>query len=435
MKRAKRALALLSAGAMAVSLLAGCGGGGASSAATDSGTTTTAETSGSSEGGEIRVVTFFAGSDQWAPVWKEVVADYMAENPGVTIVDESQPTAGANDLFRTKVQADVAAGTPADLVLFYNGADMTTLADSGLFVDLNTYLEADPEWASHIKADALAAGQQDGVQYCIPYIGFYEGLFYNKGLFDKYGLPEPTTWENIINSVETFKENGIAAFAAPLPKASYITEAFILAQVGAEGQQNYFDESWAPALYRIKDLYDAGAFPADAMTMSEDDVRVLFQDEKAAMMINGSWCVSALKDNENMRIISMPTLPDGVGGSNVALSGYGSGWYMSKAAAERDDLTLNFLKYLTSPEVMTRFIAMGGSPAIDCETPEGVTPLEKSALEMLETAESYRPAIDSQVTREAWAVLTEPGIQYIVEGQRTPEELLAEAKSINDSVV
>ena len=70
-----------------------------------------------------------------------------------------------------------AAGTPADLILFYNGADMTTLADSGLFVDLNTYLEADSEWASHIKADALAAGQQDGVQYCIPYIGFYEGRY------------------------------------------------------------------------------------------------------------------------------------------------------------------------------------------------------------------------------------------------------------------
>ena len=159
MKNAKRALALLSAGALAVGMLAGCGGGTSSSAAAG-GDSATGESSaaGSSEGGEIRVVTFFAGSDQWAPVWKEVVADYMAANPGVTIIDESQPTAGANDLFRTKVQADVAAGTPADLVLFYNGADMTTLSDSGLFVDLNTYLEADPEWASHIKPDALAAG-------------------------------------------------------------------------------------------------------------------------------------------------------------------------------------------------------------------------------------------------------------------------------------
>lgn len=433
MKNVKRTLALFTACALSASLMAGCGGAAGSTG--QSSAEASAETAGNATNSEIRVVTFFAGSDQWAPVWKEVIADYMEQNPGVTIIDESQPTAGANDLFRTKVQADVAAGTPADLVLFYNGADMQTLADSGLFVDLNTYLAEDPEWAGNIKDDALAAGQLDGAQYCIPYIGFYEGLFYNKGLFDQYGLEEPTTWENILACIDTFKENGIAAFAAPLPKASYITEAFILAQVGAEGQQNYFDSSWAPALYCIKELYDKGAFPADAMTMSEDDVRVLFQDEKAAMMINGSWCVSALKDNENMRIISMPTLPDGVGGSNVALSGYGSGWYMSKEAAERDNTTLDFLKYLTSPEVMTRFIAMGGSPAIDCEVPESATPLEISALDMLNTATEYRPAIDSQVTREAWATLTEPGIQYIVEGQRTPEELLAEAKAINDSAL
>ena len=53
---------------------------------------------------EIRVVTYFAGSDQWAPVWKEVIADYQAAHPEVRILDESQPTAGANDLFRTKIR-------------------------------------------------------------------------------------------------------------------------------------------------------------------------------------------------------------------------------------------------------------------------------------------------------------------------------------------
>ncbi len=379
---------------------------------------------------EIRVITFFAGSDQWAPVWKEVIADYQKAHPDVTIVDESQPTAGANDLFRTKVQSDIAARTPADLMLFYNGSDAKMVADSGLYVDIGPYLASDSEWSSNFMQSALDACKVDGVQLCLPYIGFYEGLFYNKALFDKYGLAEPTTWENFVNGCKVLRANGVTPIATPLAKPSYMAELMILSQVGAEGQKDYYSDSWIPALERIKDLYQMGAFPEDAMTLSEDDCRVLVQDGKAAMIFNGSWCTNAFKSNPDMRIISMPTLPGGVGGSNVALAGYGSGWYISKKAVN-DGITLDFLKYITSPEIMARFIAAGGSPAIYCESPEGATNLEKSALEMIANAKATRTAIDSQVTRESWLTLVEPGISYICTGARSASEVLAEAKSYN----
>lgn len=438
MKKTRKVLAVTTACALTATLLAGCGGGAASSAASstaDAASSTAGEAApAGGDQGEIRVVTFFAGSDQWAPVWKEVIQDYMDANPGVTIVDESQPTSGTQDLFRTKVQSDVAAQTPPDLMLYYNGADAAVALDSELFVDLNSYMEADPEWSANLKPGAMEAGQlEDGTQYCIPYIGYYEGLLYNKNLFDQYGLEEPTTWENIEACIDVFNENGIVPFATSLMKPSYMMELLLLGQVGAEGQKDYFSESWAPAVAMFKELYDKGAFPADCMTMTEDDIRVLFADEKAAMMVNGSWTVSGLKDNDGMRMISMPTLPGGVGGSDVALSGFGSGWYMSKEAAERDDVTLNFLKYLTSPETMTRFIAVGGSPAITCEAPEGATPLEVSCMDMLNTATKFVTACDSQVTRESWLNLTEPGLQYIAIGQTTAEALLKESKALNDA--
>lgn len=386
------------------------------------------------DGGNVRVVTFFAGSDQWAPVWKEVIADYEAANPGITIVDESQPTSGANDLFRTKVQSDMAAKTPADLILFFNGADADMIIDSELYVDWKPFLDADPEWVSHLKESPMKAGYKDGMQYCLPYIGYFEGLIYNKALFDQYGLAEPTSWDNILACLDVFNENGIVPFATSMAKPSYLVELFLLSQVGAEGQKNYFDPSWAPALNAVKELYEKKAFPPDSLTASEDDIRTLFADGKAAMMINGSWTISALKDNENMRMIAMPTLPGGVGGEECIISGFGSGWYMSKEAAERDEETLKFLKYMMSPETMTRFIAIGGSPAVDCNVPEGASPLEVSAVEMLNKAKFMEPAADSQVLREAWLIVTEPGLQYIVEGQRTAEDILAEAKALNDSI-
>lgn len=80
----------------------------------------------------IRVITYFAGSDTWAPTWKEVIAEYMADHPNITIIDESVPTAGTSDVIRPKMNADISAGTPADCALYFNSTDAESLYKSGL---------------------------------------------------------------------------------------------------------------------------------------------------------------------------------------------------------------------------------------------------------------------------------------------------------------
>ena len=150
------------------------------------------------------------------------------------------------------------------------------------------------------------------------------------------------------------------------------------------------------------------------------------------MMINGSWCTESLQGNPDMRIISMPTLPGGTGGENCAIAGFSSGWHMTKAANERSGETLKFLKYMTSPETMARFIAYGGSPAIVCDAPENSSELLKSAVTMLEKAQYQDAALDSQVNHEAYETLNN-GIQYVCEGQMTSAEVLKQAKQLTES--
>lgn len=431
MKKMKKVLAVLAGSTMLSLSLAGCSQSAPQTGGTKTGTEAADAGKAASGGKEkIRVFTFFTGSDQWAPVWSEVIAEYMAANPNIEIVDESAPTAGVNDVFRTKMQADIAAGTPADLSIFYTGADGKPLVDSGLFVDFGTYMKDDEKWSGNFKQSALDSQKYDGVQYSLPYLGYYEGLFYNKELFEKYGLEEPVSYDNIMKAIKVFAENDIPAFASSMAKPSYLLELSILAQSGGEGHKNYFDDSWAPALDSIAEWYQMGAFPKDTMTISEDDIRLMFKEGKAAMMINGSWCVSALEDNENMRLIAMPAFPGGKGGEDCVIAGFGSGWFFSKKAAERSDETLKLLKYLTSPEIVQRFIAVGGSSAIECPVPEGASLLKKSAVEMLNKASYTDTAIDSQVSREAWMAIADDGAPYLVEGKRTSLELLAEARKI-----
>lgn len=382
---------------------------------------------------EIRVVTYFAGSDAYAPVWKEVCSDYMAANPGITIVDESQPTSGSNDLFKTKVQADLSASNPADLILYYTGEAYTkTFEDSGLFVQFEDILKEDPNWAGNFKTSPMENVQYQGKQYALPFIGYYEGLFYNKALFEQYNLEEPTSWENILKANEVFAANDIVTLSMSLSMPYITTENFIMGAAGKENHRNYFDDSWTIAIDCIAELYQKGGLPKDTFTISEDDVRLLFSEGKAAMMINGSWCTESLQDNPDMRIISMPALPGGTGGESCAIAGFSSGWHMTNAAYERSGETLKFLKYLTSPEIMAKFIAYGGSPAVNCEAPENSSELLKSAVEMLEKAEYQDAALDSQVNHEAYETMN-GGIQYVCEGQMTSKEVIEQAKELNNT--
>lgn len=444
MKKRKTLLSLVLVIAMMSMTLAGCGGSSAVTnepAAGPADTESSAEDTASgevaqpaAESEEIRVFTFFTGSDQWAPVWTEVVKEYMEANPGIKILDESAPTAGSNDLFRTKMQADLAAGTPADLSLFYVGADTKALADTDLFADIAPMMEEDTAWSGNFKDTAVKSQLYEGTQYSLPFLGYYEGMFYNMELFDKYGLEAPTTYDNMLKAVETFSANGVVSLATSLAKPSYLLETFIIAQTGEENHKNYFDESWQPALDCIADLYQKGAFPKDTMTISEDDIRLMFAEGKAAMMLNGSWCVADLESNPNMRLTAVPTLPGGKGGANSLISGFGSGWHITKEAAERSDNTLKFLKYLTSPEIMQRFVAVGGSAAVNCDVPEGASPLMQSAIEMLNKATYMDTAIDSQVAREAWMAIADDGIPYLVEGNVTSAELLEKALEIQNTI-
>jgi len=95
MKKMKKVLAVLAGSAMLSLSLAGCSLSAPQAGGTKTGTEAADAGKAPSGGKEkIRVFTFFTGSDQWAPVWSEVIAEYMAANPNIEIVDESAPTAG-----------------------------------------------------------------------------------------------------------------------------------------------------------------------------------------------------------------------------------------------------------------------------------------------------------------------------------------------------
>ena len=380
------------------------------------------------DGDTIRVITFFTGADQWAPLFQQVVQEYMDDNPHVTILDESLPTGGGVDYFRPRMHADAAAGMPADAALFFNGTDAQPLVESGLFVDWNPILDRYPAWRAQFNADALPAGYWDGQLVALPYIGFFIGLLYNQAILSEHGLEPPTSWDNILRAVEVLAETDIIPMANTLVNPTSQLEMILLSAVGPQGQTNFFDDSWVPAMQMFNTLYQMGAFPRDAATMSDTELRPVFENGLAAMSFNGSWVLNALRDNYDIGITSLPALPGASGQDHAIVAGFGSGWYMSINAYERGPETLNFIQFMCSPETLARFIEIGGSPAMPVQLPPDTEPLMLAAMEMVANSTAMNSPLDAQIPRDVFNTFNRE-LVFVAVGDMTPEEILERGRT------
>ena len=70
-----------------------------------------------------------------------------------------------------------------------------------------------PPGASSSVAGTVEAYEIDGQAYALPLELNIAPVFYNKAIFDKYGLEAPETYEEFIHVVDTLVENGVTPIA------------------------------------------------------------------------------------------------------------------------------------------------------------------------------------------------------------------------------
>lgn len=421
MKRSIKALTMLIAVTLISSTFAGC---------TKTPGEKTSSASKPSEDKEvtIRVATTFTGADPNTPVWQQVLKDFSAKYPKIKVIDEA--TSAASDAFKTKINADFASGNEPDVAYAFNGAIGKPLVDSGKVITWEEELSKDAAWAANFKKDALDSVKYNGKLYALPFIGFFEGMWINKDLFKNNGLEIPKTYEDIVKSIPVLRGKGITPIACSFAEEPhYIIETFLLSMGGKKGHDTPFDPSWAPALTLIKDLYDKKAFTDDALTVKQSSCAQLFVDKKAAMFVSGSWSAGQFTDKENTAVIPLPLVPGGKADRTDVIAGAGTGWYVVKALNDKKNgAAMTFVKYVTSPQVMAKFAAIGAVPLIKCDA-KADSPLKQSGSDLLVNAKSVSAPIGDNMNQEAFTAIWK-GLQYVVSGKKTAEQVLDEAKKL-----
>lgn len=140
---------------------------------------------------------------------QEIIAEFNAANPGITVIAEAQPYDG----FTAKVYEAVSTGTGPDLIFNY-ASEAAQYVPDGLIVDQSKYMTSDYKARVSEGVYAESTGFPDGGLYAVAVQSTGPIFFYNKTMYDELGLVAPKTWDEVEeNSRAIYAKYGIPGFA------------------------------------------------------------------------------------------------------------------------------------------------------------------------------------------------------------------------------
>lgn len=399
-------------------------------------TTDTESTEATKNPVTLTTVSMHGGTDPNAGNYQAINEQFMAENSYITLEDDSQ---SADQDWKTKIAADFAVGNEPDVIQYFTDANASDVLAADKFVSIDEIKAEYPDYAKDTLDTALkAASNPDGVQRAVPTTGYWEGLFCNKDLFDKYGLELPTDWDKMTKAIETFKENDIVPIAVSLNNVPhYWVEFLMLSSAGPDGYAQVpteTPEDWAKGLSMFKTLRDMGAFPADTDTIDNELAGELFKNKQAAMQLDGSWYAGGVTDQDNTVVVAFPTIPGGKAQAGAMVGGISSGFYITKKAWEdpdKRDAAVKFVMAHTNKESVTKYWGGNGQAACAVDPLDTMTPLGVSGLEYSSAATSISSPTDARISQEAYNTLIS-GIVEVSTGAKDPKDLLKEVLEINN---
>ncbi|MEV7076823.1 extracellular solute-binding protein [Streptomyces sp. NPDC093990] len=356
--------------ALAASALTACGGGSGSDPDTVK-------------------VSFKQSTDNSVHVMDDYLADVKKQfekaHPGKKV--ELVPIKAPDSEYYTKLQQMLrSAKTAPDLVYedtFLINSDIT----SGYLKPLDAYLAKWPDWNRFIDTAKAAAKAEDGKTYGVPDGTDTRGLWFDKGIFAKAGLPadwQPRTWDEVLDAARTIKRRvpdvtplnvytgkpaGEAATMQGFEMLLYGTEDRLYdesAKKWIAGSQGFKDAlSFVETVYREKLGPDVStALDPNIQTIVRGD---LLPKGKLGINLDGSWLPqdwlpgSGHEWPEWSRELGLAYMPTqhGQAPGKVSMSG---GWtWAVPAKAGNPDLAFEFVKTMqTKANAQKWYVANSG---------------------------------------------------------------------------
>ncbi|MFG2556802.1 extracellular solute-binding protein [Streptomyces sp. NPDC048581] len=355
--------------------------------------TLTACGSGSGSDPDTIKVSFKQSTDNSIKVMDTYLADIKKQfekaNPGKKV--EFVPIKAPDSEYYTKLQQMLRSPkTAPDLVYedtFLINSDIT----SGYLKPLDPYLAKWQDWNQFIDTAKAAAKGEDGKTYGVPDGTDTRGLWFNKDIFKKAGLPtdwQPKTWDDVLDAARTIKQKAPDAIplnvytGKPVGEAATMQTFEMLLYGTNDGASDpLYDKStkkWVAGGQGFKDslafvetVYKEKLGP-DVSDALDPNVMTRVRGEwlpqgKLAIALDGSWLPQDWLPgsghawpewSDELGLAAMPT-QNGQAPGKVSMSG---GWTWSiPAKAGNPDLAFEFIKTMqTKANAQKWYVANSG---------------------------------------------------------------------------
>ena len=162
-------------------------------------------------------------------IYDKIIKNFEAKHPDVEIVREY---IGFDDLY-PKLQASIMAGDLPQLMRL--DSEVWDLTIEGMLSPVTDTLKEIAPLEDYLPGMRFI---WEGEDYAIPTAADISAIWYRKDLFEKEGLKEPRSWDDLLEAAKILhkpseKKYGIAI---PLSRNRYLSEIFLSFYLGAGGK-------------------------------------------------------------------------------------------------------------------------------------------------------------------------------------------------------
>jgi multiple sugar transport system substrate-binding protein len=304
------------------------------------------------------------GTSDW---WRALIAEFEAQNPGVTIEFTHEPFASYNQTMVTRF----AGGNPPD-ILHLPAANFMVYATEGWLAPLDDHLAG----LSDVM-DAWTPVQSvcayEGQTLCVVVLGYGYVLGWNEAAFEAAGIAgPPTTSDELIDvaralTADTNNDGVVDRYGFVFPTVSH---------PGVETTATSFLFEYDPDGHWVN---ESGELNRDAITFAWTQMRRLIADGsvplgldnnakrqfwvegRAAMMLEGPWIqgnINSAADDvrPGLQVAATPFAGTVYGGASNVLA------VPADIAPDRQELAWKFIELFTSEEWQSKYATVAGQP-------------------------------------------------------------------------
>lgn len=332
-------------------------------------------------------------SAQHHRVVNEIIADFEAEHEDIKIDLEVL----SNEQYKDKITVLSTSDELPDVGMTWAAGYMEPFVNGNKFAALDDVVEG--ELADDFVAGTLEAFTINDSVHGLPLELNISTIFYNKQIFDEYGLEEPETLDELNEIVATLNENGVNPIALGNRDAwtgsmwyMYLADRIAgdkdaLTQA-INREISFEDPALVKAAEEIQNLVDADSFISGFNGLADEEAKSMFMSEQAAMYLIATWDLPNFTTNEDVPqefrdsvgYFKFPTV-DGSGTTDSYVGGPGVGLFVAENSDVKEEAK-TFASY---------FVQQWGEKAV---TDVGVIPATKVDTDALDLPQMYVDVLD-----------------------------------------